>query len=93
MGVVAGSGGGGGHGGGGGGASPQSQDRYGGGSGGGGGAGPGRGPTVIWNQYGPAGGNMQEFGVMVASTLNQLGKSGQVKLTAYNALTNGPKQT
>ncbi len=83
-----------------GGGSSGSQSRYGVGGGGGGstGIGPaqpggGRGPLVIWNQYGPAGSNMKAFGVMVGNTLSQLTRTGQVKLVATTALTNGPKIT
>jgi hypothetical protein len=65
-----------------------------GGGGGGGSAGPGgRGPTIIWNQYGPTVGSMNEFGKAIANTLNQLGRTGQIYLTAQNASTNGPKQS
>jgi hypothetical protein len=67
---------------------------------GGGAAGPGRGvgggghgPTIIWNQYGPTVGSMNEFGKAIANTLNQLGRTGQIYLTAQNASTNGPKQS
>lgn len=78
------------------------QSSYGGsGPGGGGGSGPGgggsgsgsRGPTVILNQYGPMVGSMADLAKAMVPVLNQLGTSGQVRLTAYNALTNGAKQT
>jgi hypothetical protein len=60
--------------------------------GGGGGSGS-RGPTVILNQYGPMVGSMADLAKAMVPVLNQLGTSGQVRLTAYNALTNGAKQT
>lgn len=65
----------------------------GGGSGAGGGGGGGRGPTITLNQYGPMVGTMNDLAKALVNTINQLGTSGQVRLTAYNALTNGAKQT
>ncbi len=60
---------------------------------GGGGSGSGHGPTIVLNQYGPMVGTMNDLAKALVPVLNQLGTSGQVRLTAYNALTNGAKQT
>ncbi len=84
-------------GGGGGGSTGGNQSSYGGspgsggpGSGGGGGS---RGPSIVLNQYGPMVGTMNDLAKALVNTINQLGTSGQVRLTAYNSLTNGAKQT
>jgi hypothetical protein len=63
-----------------------------GGARGGGGGGSGHGPTIIWHQYDPTG-NMADFARTLAGVQNQLVGSGQIKVVATNALTNGPKQT
>jgi hypothetical protein len=62
---------------------------------GGGAAGPGSGgakPTIIWHQYGPTG-NMADFARTLAGVQNALVGSGQIKVVATNALTNGAKLT
>lgn len=71
------------------------QSTYGGAPGTGGpspGGGGGGGATIVWNQYGPSVGTMNDFARGLVPVLNQLGTSGQVRLVAYKALTNGPKQ-
>jgi uncharacterized membrane protein YgcG len=77
-----------------------SSDRYGAGGGGGssttggGAAGPGsHGPTIIWHQIGPMVGTMQDLARTLTSVTNQLAQSGQLKVVATTALTNGPKVT
>jgi hypothetical protein len=80
----------------GGGASVGSQASYTGGPGGGGGRAPGssgREPTIIWTQYGPLGGNLQDFARTLVGVQNQLAQSGRLKVVATTALTNGPKLT
>jgi hypothetical protein len=64
-----------------------------GGGGPGGGGGGGRGPTIVMNNYGPLAGSYADLGKALTPVLNSLGASGQIRLTAYNALTNGAKQT
>ena len=64
----------------------------GGGGGGGGSTGPGAGPAIIVNQHVPMVGAWEDASRAMTNALNQLGKAGQVKLIAYNALTNGSKQ-
>lgn len=96
--IIAGSGGGKTGGGGGGGGSSTTggnQSSYTGGpGGGGGGGGGGKSPTFIlnWHQFGPPG-NMADFARTLAAVQNQLVGTGQIKVVATNALTNGPKQT
>jgi len=82
------------------GGSSGSQSRYGVGGGGGGstGIGPaqpggGHGPTIILNTYGPVVGSWADAGKAMANVLSQLAQTGQVKLVATTALTNGPKIT
>jgi len=72
-----------------------SQSSYGGGPGSGGSSGPGsgRGPTIVWNQYGPMVGTMQDLARTLVGVTNQMAQSGQLKVVATTALTNGPKQT
>lgn len=65
----------------------------GGGSGTGGGGGGGRGPTIVWNQNGPMVGTMADLARTLVGVQNALVGSGQLKVIATNALTNGPKQT
>ena len=57
------------------------------------GGGGGRGPTIVMNNYGPLAGSYADLGKALTPVLNSLGASGQIRLTAYNALTNGAKQT
>ncbi len=63
-----------------------------GGPGSGGGSGS-RGPNIVMNMYGPLAGSYQDLAKALTPVFNQLGSSGQLRLTAYNALTNGAKQT